>query len=105
MVVWDDLNPSQRLSVYDRGVELRQPRRRAKPATGRQVAYRLGDMVAPPCPRARRCRAWSTEFAAAIREGRAPLTDGGPGLRVLELLEAASRSLDAGGGFAWTVGR
>jgi hypothetical protein len=37
------------------------------------------------------------EFAGAIRTGRAPLTDGRSGLRVLEILEAASRSLAGGG--------
>ena len=34
------------------------------------------------------------EFAAAIREGRAPRTDGRAGLRVLDILEAASQSLE-----------
>jgi predicted dehydrogenase len=37
------------------------------------------------------------EFSAAISEGRPPLTDGRAGLRVLRLLEAASRSVDTGG--------
>ena len=37
------------------------------------------------------------EFAACIREGRAPRTDGDAGLRVLSVLEAASASLRAGG--------
>ena len=34
------------------------------------------------------------EFAGAISEHRAPLTDGRAGLRVLDILEAASRSLE-----------
>jgi len=98
MIVWDDLNPSQRISVYDRGVELQQPaegeaRQRA------QVAYRLGDMVAPTLPEGEALQGVVAELAASIREGRAPLTDGRAGLRVLELLEAASRSLETGGGF------
>jgi predicted dehydrogenase len=38
-----------------------------------------------------------SEFAAAITEGRPPLTDGRSGLRVLALLEAASASLRASG--------
>jgi predicted dehydrogenase len=96
MVVWDDLNPSQRVSVYDRGIELQQPpageaRERA------QVAYRLGDMVAPTLPEGEALQGVVTELAASIREGRAPLTDGRSGLRVLELLEAADRSLQTGG--------
>ena len=38
-----------------------------------------------------------TEFAAAIRENRAPLTDGDAGRRILEILEAASASTAAHG--------
>ena len=37
------------------------------------------------------------EFAASIREGRAPLTDGWAGVRVLRLLEAAKVSLHSNG--------
>ena len=37
------------------------------------------------------------EFAGAIREHRAPLTDGAAGLRVLSVLEAVSCSLGDGG--------
>ncbi len=98
MVVWDDLNPSQLISIYDRGVELREP------AAGddryqAQIAYRLGDMVAPSLRESEPLQGVVTEFASAIREHRPALTDGRAGLRVLELLEAASRSLDAGGTF------
>ena len=37
------------------------------------------------------------EFGAAIAENRPPLTDAASGLRVLRLLEAASRSAEQGG--------
>jgi predicted dehydrogenase len=37
------------------------------------------------------------EFADCVRTGRAPLTDGWSGLRVLDILEAASRSLEFAG--------
>ncbi|WP_235921622.1 Gfo/Idh/MocA family protein [Lentzea tibetensis] len=90
-VVWDDLNPSQRLSVYDRGVDL-----------GREqkiISYRSGDMVAPALPEREALRGVMAEFAASITEGRPPLTDGRAGLRVLAVLEAASESLANGGAF------
>ncbi|MGB8650532.1 MAG: Gfo/Idh/MocA family oxidoreductase [Mycobacteriales bacterium] len=93
-LVWDDLNPSQRISVYDRGVDLsdlsvdqREQKREAL------VSYRSGDMVAPALPEGEALRAVMRELAAAIREGRPPLTDGRSGLRVLDVLDAASRSL------------
>ncbi|RZQ64221.1 Gfo/Idh/MocA family protein [Amycolatopsis suaedae] len=91
-VVWDDLNPTQRLSVYDRGVVTTQREQTI-------VSYRLGDMVAPALVEQEALRGVMAEFAASIAEGRRPLTDGRSGLRVLAILEAATESLAAGGRF------
>ena len=63
------------------------------------VSYRVGDMVAPALPEGEALRGVMAEFAAAIQEPRAPLTDGRSGLRVLALLEAATESLYSGGSF------
>ena len=94
-VVWDDLNPQQRLSVYDRGVDLDLSSRTDNLADRRAagISYRLGDMSAPSLPEREALGAMVAEFASAITEGRAPLTDGAAGLRVLDVLEAASASL------------
>ncbi len=93
-LIWDDLNPSQRISVYDRGVDLANPaeldaddRRQAI------VSYRSGDMVAPALPESEALQGVMAEFGDCVRTGRASVTDGRAGLRVLDLLEAASRSL------------
>ncbi len=96
MVVWDDLKPSQRLSMYDSGVEIPEglaedDRRKV------EISYRIGDMVAPALPEREALRDVTTELFLAIVEGRQPLTDGHSGLRILKILEAASRSLMAGG--------
>jgi predicted dehydrogenase len=99
MVVWDDLNPAQLISIYDRGVELREPTGDDDDRYQAQIAYRLGDMVAPSLRESEPLQGVVTEFAAAVRERRPALTDGRAGLRVLELLEAASRSVTAGGTF------
>jgi predicted dehydrogenase len=98
MLVWDDLNPTQRLSVYDRGVDLAGPDE-LEDAVRRQtlVSYRSGDVVAPALQEVEALRRVVSEFAAAIRERRPALTDGRSGLRVLDVLEAASRSLEFGG--------
>jgi predicted dehydrogenase len=99
-VVWDDLEPLQRLSVYDRGVECTPAEK--LDVDGRaftQVSYRTGDMVAPALQDKEALGAVMTEFAAAITEQRRPLTDGRSGLEVLAMLEAASVSLAGGGEF------
>jgi predicted dehydrogenase len=97
-LVWDDLNPSQRISLYDRGVDLSDPaelgdddRRQAI------VSYRSGDMIAPALPEREALQGVMAEFADCIRTGRTPKTDGWSGLRVLDILEAASRSLEFSG--------
>jgi predicted dehydrogenase len=93
-IVWDDLNPTQKLSVHDRGVDLLDAGRLDADARGRTtVSYRTGDTVAPALPNHEALRSVMVEFAASINEGRAPLTDGWAGLRVLAMLEAASVSL------------
>jgi predicted dehydrogenase len=95
-LVWDDLNPGQRLSVFDRGVDLHVPSD-AEAKRELLVSYRTGEMVAPALHEGEALLGSVNEFAAAVREGRAPLTDGRSGLRVLRMLDAAGRSLADGG--------
>ncbi|MGB5760767.1 MAG: gfo/Idh/MocA family oxidoreductase, partial [Acidimicrobiales bacterium] len=95
-LVWDDLHPSQRISVFDRGVEISTAEDQDAD-TQRRIAYRIGDMVAPALREREALASMFDEFVAAIRENRQPLTDGHAGLRVLHLLEAARCSMADGG--------
>jgi hypothetical protein len=61
------------------------------------VSYRSGDMVAPALTEREALRTMVDEYARAITTGTPALTDGRSGLRVLEILQAASRSLAEGG--------
>ncbi len=95
-LVWDDLNPQQRLSVYDRGVDLEHvSKQAATTATARDanISYRLGDTWSPALPEREALANVAAEFAAAIRDGREARTSGESGLRVLSVLEAATGSL------------
>ena len=99
-IVWDDLNPMQRVAVYDRGVELTK---RPDDLTERKqanVSYRIGDIHVPALRETEALGLMVAEFAAAIRENRAPLTDGYAGLRVLSVLEAIDESLASGSAVA-----
>jgi predicted dehydrogenase len=94
-LVWDDLDPTQRLSIFDRGVDLDE----AQQLAGDQrrdvlVSYRIGDMVAPALPEREGLSGVMDELVAAVAQRRPPATDGASGLRVLDILEAASRSLE-----------
>ncbi len=102
-VVWDDLNPSQRLAIYDRGVErLTAAELGADDRKQVRIAYRTGDMVAPALREHEALRTMLVEFASSIAEGRPAATDGRAGLRVMRVLEAAAQSLGLDGAFVTT---
>jgi predicted dehydrogenase len=97
-IVWDDMNPVARIMIHDRGIDMVEAtalgldeRREA------QISYRLGDMHAPALPEREALYNVMAEFAGSIAESRQPLTDAEFGLRVLTLLEAATRSAENGG--------
>jgi predicted dehydrogenase len=96
IAVWDDNNPAQRLSMYDKGVDLNGPSG-AQVRREAMVSYRVGDMTAPALPLVEGLAGVVQELTAAIRQRRAPLTDGEAGLRVLRVLDAVPQSLTAGG--------
>jgi len=97
-IVWDDMNPAARLMVHDRGVD-RVPASSLAPDDRREalISYRIGDIQVPALSEREALGAVLSEFASAITEHRRPLTDARSGVRILELLEAASRSADNGG--------
>ncbi|MGY4858323.1 Gfo/Idh/MocA family protein [Cryobacterium sp. AP23] len=102
-LVWDDLNPQQRLSVYDRGVDLDLQALDGVERSAATVSYRLGDTWSPALPEKEALGSMVDEFAESIFSERPARTDGHAGLRVLTILDAARRSL-AGSGAAADVG-
>jgi len=96
-LVWDDLNPSQRISIFDRGIDVVAPPTDQERKRQILVSYRLGEMIAPALPEKEALASSISEFVSAVRSGRAPVTDGPAGVRILRLLEAADESMAAGG--------
>jgi predicted dehydrogenase len=90
MIVYDDLEPSEKVKVYDRGITLTSgPERVAE----MMIGYRSGDMWAPKINLTEGLKTEVQHFLDCVRDGRQPLSDGEAGLRVVTLLEAATRSL------------
>jgi predicted dehydrogenase len=96
MVVWNDLLPTQRVSVFESGVDLTEADLSLGEQHRRKVSYRIGSMVAPALQEREALLGVLEDWTGAIRTGRAPMTDGHAGLRVLEVLEAAQASLAGG---------
>jgi predicted dehydrogenase len=97
-IVWDDMNPSGRLAIHDRGVDRLQAQNMPQDERRQAlISYRTGDTLVPALPEREALMSVMAEFSAAIRQGRSPLTDADAGIRVLAMLEAASRSADSDG--------
>jgi predicted dehydrogenase len=100
-VVWDDLNPAQRISIYDRGVDLADPARSTR-TTGEQaiVSYRSGDMVAPALQEKEALQGVMNEFAGdASHRPHAGHRRLRPGCGSWASSRPAQRSLRLGGTF------
>ncbi len=90
MVVYDDLEPSEKVRIYDRGVTLNEG---AADVYQMLVGYRTGDMWAPQVGVTEALATSVGHFAESISAGTVPETDGEAGLRVVRILEAASQSI------------
>ena len=99
MIVYDDIEPTEKIRVYDKGVtktEIESDSDR-EDAYRTLISYRTGDVWVPKLDGTEALRYVCAEFLDSIAEKRAPLTDGQAGLRVVRLLEAAQTSISNGG--------
>ncbi|HAN32409.1 MAG TPA: oxidoreductase, partial [Myxococcales bacterium] len=92
MVVWDDTSASERIKVYDKGVDVDESKREDL-----LVRYRHGGAHIPVLENTEALLLMVSEFADAIAQGRKPLTSGEDGLLVVKILEAANKSIAQGG--------
>lgn len=93
MVVYDDMESSDKIKLYNKGVEIKGHDSVYKAL----VQYRTGDMFAPNIDQTEALSLMAKEFVDSIKGNRAPLTDGQAGLNVVRILEAADTSLHSGG--------
>jgi len=94
MAVYDDLE-QEKIKVFDKGV--RTPLHPSNYAEF-QIAYRYGGSYSPFIQEREPLKSECEAFIHSISSGQVPLTDGRNGLQVVEVLDAAQRSLLSGGG-------
>ena len=94
-LVYNDLNPSERIKVYDRGITVSED---PEARRGVLIGYRTGDVRSPHVDGMEPLQTMVRHFADCVLNGKRPLTDGEAGLRVVRVLEAAQRSIKAQGG-------
>jgi predicted dehydrogenase len=90
MIAYNDLDPSEKVKVYDKGIRFTDD---PKEIYEMRVGYRTGDMWAPKLDETEALRIEAEHFVDCVAQGKAPRTDGRAGLRVVELVEAATSSM------------
>jgi predicted dehydrogenase len=97
MLVWNDLEADEKIKVYDKGVKI----------TNREglyellVSYRSGDMWSPQLEQVEALRQELSYFVECVSNCKEPFNDGCAGLRVVQMLEAASESLSKKGALVY----
>jgi predicted dehydrogenase len=89
MVVWNDLEPDEKVKVYDKGVHITN----GQGVYDLLVSYRSGDMWAPKIDQTEALGSEARYFIDCIKKHETPFNDGLAGLRVVRVLEAAEQSL------------
>jgi predicted dehydrogenase len=97
MLVWNDLEPDEKVKVYDRGVKTTSQEGVYKML----VNYRSGDMWVPRLEQVEALRQEMEYFVECISTGQDPFNDGRAGLRVVKMLEAATESLNKRGALVY----
>ena len=88
MATFDDMDLERKVTVYDKGFD-------QSAGTWGEYITRSGDIWSPSVPNREPLRLECEHFVACVREGRAPLSDGSSGLRVVRVLAALQERLDA----------
>jgi predicted dehydrogenase len=94
MVLYDDTEPSEKIKIYDKGVELDYTK---EDLYRINVQYRVGDMWAPKLEDHEALSLEVQHFAECIMQGHEPLTNGHSGLEVIKVLVASQQSLSKRG--------
>lgn len=90
MLVWNDLEPDEKIKIYDKGVKV-------KTKEGQYnllVDYRSGDMWAPKVEQTEALKLMAEKFVDYVKNGGTVINDGIAGLNNVKMLEAANKSLN-----------
>jgi predicted dehydrogenase len=90
MVVFDDLEATEKVKVYDSGITVINGREKIYEAI---VGYRMGDVWSPKLDHTEALHVEALHFVDCVENNTKPITGAEMGLRVVQVMEAASLSL------------
>jgi len=94
MLVYDDVSSLEKIRVYDKGVEVLPHYDNFGEF---QLSYRFGDIFVPRIEQVEPLKIEVSHFIACLQGLEKPLSDGGHGLEVVEVLEKACQSIKEDG--------
>ena len=101
MAVFDDMAPSEKLRLYDKGFDWQTadgvPTATFSADAETALKVRFGDVTIPHLPATEPLLLECQHFVDSINNGTTPRIDGLDGLQVVQVLEAAQQSLEQGG--------
>jgi len=93
MAVFDDTQPSEKIWIFDKGVDTKQDYN----TYGEYLSLRVGDILIPKIESTEPLKVECQHFIDCVQNRKTPRSDGRDGLRVLKVLDAAQKSLKMGG--------
>lgn len=93
MIVYNDLEPSEKIRIYDSGFDHRTLEEKTKI----MVDYRTGDVFIPKITGQEALAGVTKDFLKSITDNTIPLADGELGLKVVKILDASQQSIKNNG--------
>ncbi|MDA1014880.1 MAG: Gfo/Idh/MocA family oxidoreductase [Planctomycetota bacterium] len=98
MLVFDDMQPSEKIRIYDKGARTAEAAVEAMQA----ISVRHGDIVIPHISGPEPLKVETQHFVDSIRNDTTPRSDGRDGLRVVRILEQVEQQLKSRLDQAWS---
>lgn len=89
MLLWDDVNPDEKIKVYDKGIDVKTK----EGIYDLLVSYRSSDMWSPKVNQTEALKLECNYYVECVKSGKTPFNDGKAGLQVVRMLEACDTSL------------
>ena len=93
MLVFNDLEPTEKIKIYDTGYNHKTDEEKQRIL----VDYRAGDVYIPKLAMKEALNGMAADFINSITTGNKPVSDHDSGLHVVQILEAAQRSIKSNG--------
>ncbi|HXV27971.1 MAG TPA: Gfo/Idh/MocA family oxidoreductase [bacterium] len=93
-ITFDDLNPLERLRVFEKGISIDKPYNTFGEF---QLLLRDGDIISPKIEAEEPLKNVCFEFIQSVETGKAPLADGLNGLKVVRVMSAIQKSIEREG--------